>query len=235
MQPQEVIRAYNGADSHMTATARVIYSFFVDDLSAFNAFDTTMNAGFGAEFLAAIEAADVAGADYVIKYQQAQKTETVSQVMDKARTKCADVRYFVQQTFPKSAGTQNEFGLNGYLKARYSVTKMLLLLDQLHAVCVSYQPELNLKGFSAAAIAEINTIKTNLETSKILQELAKKQRPKLTEKRIVILNTCYAKMAQVNKAAQRVYINDYAKQHQFVYIPSQGKSKKINTEEIPNP
>lgn len=235
MQPQEVIRAYNGADSHMTATARVIYSFFVDDLSAFNAFDTTMNAGFGAEFLAAIEAADVAGADYVIKYQQAQKTETVSQVMDKARTKCADVRYFVQQTFPKSAGTQNEFGLNGYLKARYSVTKMLLLLDQLHAVCVSYQPELNLKGFSAAAIAEINTIKTNLETSKILQELAKKQRPKLTEKRIVILNTCYAKMAQVNKAAQCVYINDYAKQHQFVYIPSQGKSKKINTEEIPNP
>ena len=235
MQPQEVIRAYNGADSHMAATARVIYSFFVDDLSAFNAFDTTMNATFAAEFLAAIDAADVAGADYVIKYQQAQKTETVSQVMDKARTKCADVRYFVQQTFPKSAGTQNEFGLNGYLKARYSVTKMLLLLDQLHAVCVSYQPELNLKGFSAAAIAEINTIKTNLETSKILQELAKKQRPKLTEKRIVILNTCYAKMAQVNKAAQRVYINDYAKQHQFVYIPSQGKSKKINTEEIPNP
>ncbi|HUM53501.1 MAG TPA: hypothetical protein PK431_16905 [Chitinophagales bacterium] len=235
MHPEEVIRAYNGADSHMAATSRVIYTLFLEDLSAFNAFDTTMNAGFGAEFLAAIEAADVVVSDNIIKYQQVEKTETVEQVMDRARTKCADVRYFVQQTFPKSAGTQNEFGLNGYLKARKSVTKMVLLLDHLHTVCVSYQPELNVKGFSAAAIAEIDTIKTNLETAKTLQELSKKQRPKLTEERIVILNTCFKKMAQVNKAAQRVYINDYAKQHQFVYLPSQGKSKKKKMEVVPNP
>ncbi|MFN8284097.1 MAG: hypothetical protein U0U67_12835 [Chitinophagales bacterium] len=178
-----------------------------------------------AKFIAAIEAADNVVRDSIVRSQQATETETVKNAMDKANMKLKEVKFFVQKTFDKSAGTQYAFGLQDFGKVRYSSSKMVPFLEVLYATCLEYAPELNAKGFGAAAIAEIDTIKTELEQSGQSQSGAKKERLVQTENRIKILNACYAMMAQVNKAAQLVFRNDYAKQNQYVYYVGKRKRK----------
>ena len=228
MNPVEILRVYKGSDAQMTESARVVHSLMVSDLVKFTAFDSTLTAAFGTQFLAAIVAAETVVADTAVLDIQVQKTELIQTAMEKAKGKYADVKYFVQKTFPLSSATQNEFGLNDYDRARKSSTQMIQFLDEMSKACVKYQAQLIAKGFSAAAIAEILTIRTELQTSNTNQEVFKKQRPKLTEDRVVILNNCYELLTQVNAAAQRVYKDDFAKQKQFVYNATATTSTILN-------
>jgi len=226
MNPIEILRSYSGTDAQMAEYARVIHSLLVSDLAKFTAFDSTINAAFASSFLTAINSADVVVSDSAIIDIQVQKTELINLAMEKAKSKYADVKYFAQKTFPNSLASQNEFGLNDYERARKSPTQMIQFLDEMHKACVKYQTQLVAKGLSAVAIAEIQTIRTELQTANTNQEVFKKQRPKLTEDRITVLNNCYALISQVNAAAQRVYKDDFAKQKQFVYSPT------INTSQL---
>jgi hypothetical protein len=225
MNPIEIKRTFDGSDAQMTNSARVTHGLLVEDLANFTAFDVTINPVFADAFLEAIDNADTVVADTAIIDMQVQKTEQILEAMDKAKTKYGDVKYFAQKTFPKSIATQNEFGLNDYDRARRSAVQMIQFLDEMHKACVKYQAQLLLSGFNATAIAEIMTIRTELQTANIDQEMFKKQRPKQTEDRVTVLNTCYEILVQINAAAQRVYMNDYAKRHQFVYKPSSKTSK----------
>jgi hypothetical protein len=220
MNPTEMKRNYLNTDAQMTEFARVAYNLMNSDLAKFTAFDSTLTAAYATQFLTAITAAETVVADTAVVDIQVQKTELIQTAMEKAKGKYADVKYFVQKTFPSSVATQNEFGLNDYERARKSSPQMIQFLDEMSKACVKYQTQLVAKGFNAAAIAEILTIRTELETANTNQEVFKKQRPKLTEDRIIVLNRCYNFIAQINAAAQRVYKDDFAKQKQFVYTVS---------------
>lgn len=220
MNPIEIKRTFDGSDAHMTNFARVIHGLLLEDIANFTAFDVTINAAFAEVFLETIENAETLVADSAIIDMQAQKTEQILEAMNKAKIKYGDVKYFVQKTFPKSLPSQNEFGLNDYERARRSSIQMVQFLDEMHKACVKYQTKLLASGFNATAIEEIVTIRTELQTANIDQEIFKKQRPKQTEDRVTVLNSCYEMLTQVNAAGQRVYMNDYAKRHQFVYKPT---------------
>lgn len=224
MDPKELKRAYIGSDAEMAAFARVAHTLMTADLARFTTFDTTLTAAFATQFLTAITQAETVVADTAVLDIQVQKTELIQAAMEKAKSKYADVKYFSQKTFATSVASQNEFGLNDYDRARKSSTQMIQFMDEMHKACVKYQTQLIAKGFTAAAIAEIQTIRTELQTANTNQEVFKKQRPKLTEDRIVTLNACYELLTLVNAAAQRVYKDDYAKQKQFVYNTSASTS-----------
>jgi hypothetical protein len=211
----------------MTETARTIQSLFASDIAKFTNFDSTLTPAFATQFLAAVVAAETVVADSSVVDQQVQKTELVLAAMEKAKAKYGDVKYFVQKTFPNSPGTQNEFGLNDYENARKSTPQMVQFLDEMSKACVKYQPQLLAAGYNAPAIVEIQTIRTELLTANSTQEVFKKQRPKLTEDRIIILNTCYTFVTQVNQAAQLVFKTDFAKQKQYVFNPSSETSNLI--------
>jgi hypothetical protein len=167
--------------------------------------------------LLAIESADTVVADATVIEQQAQETELTLLALEKAKSKYNDVKYFVQKAFPNSLATQNEFGLNDYQKVRRDPVQMVRFLDQLSKACLRYQVQLLDIGYNPVAIAEIEIIRKELLTTKSTQGTLKKERPKLTEDRIIILNTCYNYIVQLNQAAQRVYKDDFAKQNQFVF------------------
>lgn len=226
MESKKIYRAYRGRDAFMSSTARTMHHFFLSEIDKFTAYDTTLDVAYADEYMLAIEAADTAGADYVIRSQQAHKTEVVAKVMDKARGKYTDVRYFAEKAFENSVATQGEFGFNDYLSVRKNKAKMIVFMDKMYEKCQKYATELIAKGMTAADIADINTVKLELQNTNTSQESFKKERPKTTEERIIVLNTCYKIMAHINKAAQRVYQDDYAKRKQFVYKPSPGKKKK---------
>lgn len=220
MEPVEIIRNFRGSDVFMTQTARVIHGLFFSDLSAFTAFDATMDGPYAAAFLAEVEAAETVVADTAVIDQQVIMTEEVQAAMDEGRKKYTEVKYFVQKSFSSSPGTQNEFGLNDYEKARKSSAQMVQFLFEMHAACNKYGATLIDNGYSQLKIDEILTLRDDLLAKNYSQKLFKKQRPKLTEDRIIVLSACYNTMMNVMAAAQIVYQDDYAKQQQFVYQPS---------------
>lgn len=220
---KELKREFKSSDAEMLSTARTIYMLFSTDMAPFTTFDDTLDGAFAATFLSFIEAADTLVRDTAIIDQLAILTENVALSMENAREKYMDVKYFAQKAFQKSVATQKEFGFDDYLKARRNPVLMAQLLLELHEVCEKYKTALFAKGFSQLAIDEILTIRTDLNLRLKNQKLFQKQRPKLTEERIVLLNKCYGFMAQVMSAAQIVYRKDFAKQQQFVLLPSDKK------------
>jgi len=225
MEPKEVKREYATSDSTMTETARVIYDLFELDMAQFTLFDATLDAGFGSQYLLQLKAAEQVIDDVVVIDQIVNLTEQADENMDLARGKYNDVKYFVKKAFDKSVGIQGEFGLNDYDNVRQNRTEMTGFLFEIHATCIKYSTQLIAAGFSQTAIDDILPIRENLLVKNSQQELLKRQRPKLTEDRIIILNTCYQTMTQINAAAQRVYSNDFAKQKQYVFAPSSKKDE----------
>ncbi len=227
MNPIPVLRNFTGSDVFMTENARVTHALVNLDLAKFTAFDNTITATSQTQFLAAINAADTVIADSAVVDQMVQTTETVSLAMEKAKVKYNEVKYFVQKAFSLSPGTQNEFGLNDYAYAKRTDKRMIAFMDEMSKAAVKYQAKLITAGYTAAGVTAIQTIRTELLNANLTQEVFKKQRPKLTEDRIIILNACYSKLSNINAGAQLVYINDFAKQNQFVYNPS---SDSVNQE-----
>lgn len=235
MNPEEIKRIFPNSDAEMTESARVIHGLLISDLPKFTAFDSTITAAYADLFLTAIDNADTVVADTAVIDMLVQKTESIQSNMDKAKNKYADVKYFVQKTFASSVGTQNEFGLNDYERARKNPAQMIQFLDEMYKSCIKYKTQLEAKGFGAAAIAEIQSIRNELQTSNTDQKLFKKERPRLTEERIVILNNCFEYVTEVNAAAQRVYKDDFAKRNQFVYSTATAISGiAFNGEVAPN-
>ena len=228
MEPVELVRNYNGSDAFMTESANVNHKLFIEDLVAFEAFDSTLNNAFAAAYSALVVAAQTVVADSSIIDQQVTLTENADAQMELARIKYTQTKYFVLKAFPNSLGTQGEFGLNDYNKARRSKTQMGQFLHELYTACKKYNNELITVGFNQASIDSILTLRTDLMGDTISQKVFEKQRPKLTEDRIVVLNEGYKLMVLVNAAAQIVYMDDYAKQKQFVYMPSSQTDDSID-------
>ena len=97
---------------------------------------------------------------------------------------------------------------------------MVSFLFELYTTSIKYKNELINSGFNIGGIEQILEIREALMNSSSKQELMKKQRPKLTEDRIIILNTCYSTLTLINDAAQRVFRDDFAKQKQYVFSPT---------------
>ena len=118
MKPRKIKRAFLIADATMCERARTIYGLLETDIAQFTAIDSTVNAAFLAQYLAAIEAADVVVSDSIVRSRVVQETETVLALMERARKKLNEVRFFAQKTFENSLATQQEFGLQDYIKIR---------------------------------------------------------------------------------------------------------------------
>jgi hypothetical protein len=217
MELKAIRRNYKGADSFMVQEARLIHLLVDTDLPLFTAFDNTINAVTQAAYLASIIAAETVVDDNAIVGRLKQATEAMLAAMETAKAKYIEVKYYVMRAFPDSQGTQHEFGVNDYAASRRNPIKMADFLDELSKAAVKYQTQLIAAGHSATAIAGITMVRTDLVIKDSVQKMIKKQRPKMTEDRITVLNSCYVLMAQRNAAAQIVYATEYAKQQQFVY------------------
>lgn len=228
MEPQQIFRLFRGTDGEMLEAARTTQVLLSQDLVAFTTFDATIDGAFVSTFLDAITDAEAIISDNVVIDELVEKTENVETAMERARIKYREVKYFAQAAFPNSIGIQNQFGLNDYDRARKSTTQMIAFLEDMYSVCQKFNAKLIDSGYSQVRIDEIKDIRENLLQFNSSQEVFKKTRTKLTEDRITVLNNCYNYMTKVNAAAQLVYMNDYAKQKQFVYNASSDADKNID-------
>ncbi|HMK07146.1 MAG TPA: hypothetical protein VK476_06430 [Flavobacterium sp.] len=217
MKPKTVFRNYSGNDALMCGSARTTYGLFILGMAEFTAFDSTLDAAYALEYFSDLTKAETVVRDYVVRSRQMTKTENALSVLDVARAKYNEIKYFAQKTFRDSAATLIEFGFEDYAKARRNQIMMSELLTVMHAACQKYAVPLIASGYSQAAIDAILPLREELIQKNTGQKMAQKERPKLTEDRIILLNNCYSGMMTLMAAAQLVYATDYAKQQQFVY------------------
>lgn len=204
----------------MCESAHVTYDLFILGMAEFTAFDSTLNAAYALEYFSDLTKAETVVRDSVVINRQMTKTENALSVLDLAREKYNEIKYFVHKTFRDSAATRSEFGFEDYAKARRNQVMMGELLMEMHGVCQKYAVPLIASGYNQAAIDAILPLRAELIQNNTGQKMAQKERPKLTEDRIFLLNNCYSEMMTLMAAAQLVYAKDFAKQQQFVYRPA---------------
>lgn len=218
----EMTRVYGIKDAHMLETARTLHSLFNDHIADFTAFDTTLDAAFATSWLATIDAAAIVVRDSQIKDIQAAKTETVLEKMELCRIKYNQIKYFAGRAFSKNKIKLAEFGAEDYEKVRKSQALMISFMDEMHKACLTYSTELEAAGLAVGEIAEIETLKIELQDANTIQENYMRARPVLTEERIAILNQCFETTMIVVNAAQVLYYNEYALRRMFVFSPTGG-------------
>lgn len=226
MNPKKIARIYTTEDVYMTETARVTFELFKADLPYFTKFDTTMTAGYAKDFLAMVEGAETVVADSAVIDQQVTLTEEVDATMIEARSAYNKMKFFILKAYPNSVGTQGEFGLNDYDKARRSRAQMGYFLGDMYTACQKYESQLLAVGCSIDHMVQLQKVRDELIVKNTKQKLFKKRRPKLTEDRIVILNNCYLRVMEVMAAAQLIFENEYAKKNQYVFVHATKSSDK---------
>lgn len=217
-----VIRHYSGSDPSMLEKVSVIHGLFTTDLADFTAFDADFDADYRDDWQDDIEAAQSLTSDETIQDQLAQLTEDVETAMGLARDKWTEVKYFANKAFPDSRGKLHEFGADDYRAASGSQRLMIPFMRQLHAAAEKYHTQLIAKSYTQGQIDEIETLQLALFTANNVQEQFKKSRLGLTEERINVLNKPYDRVAQVNEAAQIIYINSAAKRAEYTFDPHSG-------------
>lgn len=219
-------RAYVTSDSTMLSKVRTIHSLFVKDLDAFAAFDATFSPEWGAAWLADIDAAVSVTDDSIRRAEMMGETEDLTDVIEEARTKWIEIKYFIKKAWPGDRAMLHLFGASAYKAARMNQPKMAEFLLGLHSTATDYAASLIEAGYTQARIDEIQTICEALLQKNDAQNKARRGRPKLTAQRIAALNAPYTRLMRVNRAAQIVFMNDYAKRKQYVFLARRKRKKK---------
>ncbi|MBI4946167.1 MAG: hypothetical protein HY840_07175 [Bacteroidetes bacterium] len=215
-------RIYHVADSTMLDSADVFHALYVVDEADYSGFSSAIfTANFKTDFLAEINAARAVVQDMINIDEMAEETALVT-----AKTKeCADyfisAKFFIEKAFPDNQAVWNQFGYNDYRKASRSQSKMIGFMEMFFIVATKYTAQLNAQGFTAAKIAQIQTLETQLRTEQLDQETFKKNRPLWTQDRIIILNKPYQRMVDIHNASKTIYKNNFAKLHQYA-LPHSG-------------
>lgn len=218
---ESVEREYDIEDLLMLERAQVFHDNFVDDKAAFTADFPHLADPFAGDFQAAIDAADAIPLSSTVEAQIAVVTEQLNDQMPLGRKALQKLYTYVELVW-NSKARDNEFGRNKYEKARSSQVKMKELLELANAAAEvpANKTELLAAGYTQAAIDELLTIMTAIDTLNAQQEKLLSGRGVKTETRIKAYNAVWDFMKQINKASKVTFEDSPAKIEQYLLYPT---------------
>ena len=221
---KERIRDYNKADDLMLEQAQTMCNLFTTDKADFIAMYTGLADPFAADFQTAIDDAQAIPLVSEELAELAVKTEVVDNALEAARVQYVKLASYVKLLYPDSKAKQDTFGLDEYDKVRMSQTKMYDLMQRAYkkASDLTTAAALIALGFVQAEIDALNTLGLALYDANEDQEEFKKIIKVRTEDRVKAYNAVWAFMVKVSNASKQVYINDYAKQQNYLLYPEGG-------------
>lgn len=198
-------RAYKESDADMRARMRTMHGHYLTDAATFAALNPELGGTFGADWLAAIEAADKAPNVDVRRGTLSEDTAVVGSEMERARRMAQSVFYYVEQAFPKNKGRLTQYGKDRYRKASNDPEEMRLLLDMAAEAAERDKVALDAKGFKAGQLAELKALADGLDTVDTKQEIQKGTNQEGTSSYVQVQNAAFGYAQQLNKAAKRVF------------------------------
>lgn len=229
---EEKTRAFNGGDSEMIQTSRVIHGLFIEDKPSFISFDVSFADPFAENWLQKINVVSLVNSDSLTVAMQMELTKKVADKMEECKVFFQQMKYFIEKAFPGKREIWTQFGYSSYDDARRGETKMIQFYGILGKTAAQYSAKLIAAGFSQEDIDKITTLHTELTNADYEQEISKKKRPAATQERIEMLNECYEYMKKVSRAGKIIFANDYVKYNQYL-LPDESSSKKEEPAEPP--
>lgn len=211
----DVVRHYTMADAIMRQNMRTMHGHYLTHQAKFQAFNPDFDADFGTEWLAALDLADTTPDHRVRTGELQENTAEVEDVMVRARRAAQTLFYYVGRAFPGNAGRMAAYGRNTYDAARDHHEKMRTLLASAFAAATRDHAALAAKGYTAAQLAELNTLAQELTTTNTAQEMKKGTNTEDRDHYVTVQNHAYGYGQEVNAAAQQLFADDKATQKLF--------------------
>jgi len=213
------MKNYTMADAVMFQKSRTKRQLFLNLLAEFIALDPDFDAPFAADWLASIAASEGWETHETRQDQQGQETAEVMEVMKQARDKYTQVIYFVEKAYRNKPNIVNKFGANDYGEAATDQAKMVTFLTNLHEKCtdVAFAADLATANLTAPMIAEILTIRDNLNTEDTEQNTFIESTTLATQARHAQFNDTFDYWQKVNAASKVVFRNDPVKLNLFLF------------------
>jgi hypothetical protein len=205
-----IVRHYHEADANMRQDMRTMHQHYTAHAAAFAAFNPEFDAAFGTDWLAAIDAADAAPDHTVRTGELIEDTDEVEDVMDHARAAAQTLFYYVGRAFPHNAGRLNTYGRNTYETARKQHDKMRSLLQTAFTSATRDKIELAAKGYTAAQLATLGTLVTELAETNTTQEVKKGTNTEGRDHYVTTQNLAYGYGQEVSAAAKILFAADAA-------------------------
>jgi len=210
-----VLRHYAEPDAAMRQHQRTMQAHYVAHEAAFRAFNPEFDAEFGTHWLAAIDLADATPDNTVRVGELKEHTAEVTDVMTQAQGAVQTLFYFVGRAFPHNAGRLDQYGRRRYAAARDSHDQMRTLLQTAFASATRDHAALAAKGYSAAQLAALGTLVTQLADTNTTQEVAKGTNVEGTDHYLTVQNLAYGFGQEVSAAAKILFAADAATRQLF--------------------
>lgn len=157
-------------------------------------------------------------------------TSQVQDAMEAARQNYQRfIKPFIEDAFEANKpGLMNAFGVNNYLAARNSVSRMMMFLDNLATRCTEYATELTAVGIKPAKVALITTHLTELQNAARSRNSFPGERSIATSDRNEIFDTMDAFAEQTARAGKNIFLVGSPRYNRYVVYG--GSSNESTTE-----
>ncbi|MBO2011519.1 hypothetical protein [Hymenobacter negativus] len=203
-------RHYTIADATMRQDMRTMHEHYASHAAAFQAFNPEFDAAFGTDWLAAIDAADAEPDHTVRTGELMEDTAEVTDVMDRARAGVQTLFYYVGRAFPHNAGRMATYGRSSYEAARKQHDQMRSLLQTAFTSATRDHAALAAKGYTAAQLAALGTLVTELADTNTTQEVTKGTNTEGRDHYVTVQNLAYGYGQEVSAAAKVLFAADAA-------------------------
>ena len=219
--PEQVERDYNMDDLDMLQRAQVFHNAFVGDQATFVADFPHLATPFETEFQTAIDAADAIPSAAEVDGEISAVTFELNEQLPLGRKALQKLYTYVELAWPKGQ-KDSAFGRPKYDKARQSQMRMKELLEQAHrqAEVADNKTALLAAGYTQAAIDELKTIETAIDTLNAQQEDMLAGRFEKTMEMITAYNLVWSFMQKINKASKVTFEDNPAKLEPYLLYPT---------------
>lgn len=205
-----VLRHYSQPDAAMRQDMRTMHEHYATNQAAFRAFNPEFDAAFGPDWLAAIDAADVAPDRAVRTGELMEDTAEVEDVMGRAQAAAQTLFYYVGRAYPHNAGRLATYGRSTYEAARKQHDKMRTLLQTAFTSATRDKTELVKKGYTTAQLATLGSLVTELADTNTTQEVKKGTNTEGRDHYVTTQNLAYGYGQEVSAAAKVLFAADAA-------------------------
>jgi hypothetical protein len=218
-------RDYQGEDLIMLQRAQVFHNGFVTDKAAFVADFPLLDDPFITDMQTAINTADVIPSSAEVESEIIVVTEELNAQLPLGQKALQKLYTYVEMAW-ESKAREKDFGRDRYQKARNSQLKMKELLELAHrkAEKPANKTVLLATGYTQAAIDELETIATTIDTINAQQEDLLAARTQHTEARISAYNTVWGFMKKINQASKVTFADNPAKIDFYLLYPTTTQS-----------
>lgn len=217
-RPKKVERKFSKPQLKLLEQAQKLHDIFEEDLALFTAKFPFMDTVYLDNFQTQINEADAEPDDESVVDNQQTFTNDLNNSMKNGRNGYTILLTYVSFAFPNNASVLEHFGQKRYRTARFVQLEMKELLQYAHEIAnkPAYNNSLIAKGFLQTDIDNLLTLANAISSGNRAQENVINERVVITQERLSKLNLVYDTMAEISKGSKVVFINNYAKQQQYL-------------------